>query len=84
MWNFLADLRYAVEAIPRMEQQMGATADKLNSMTAQFDKVLDEAANAPQLDAEDLAAIEAHRERLQRLDDMNPDSPVNPEPTEPA
>lgn len=76
---------------------MGKLANELDAMGPQFDKVLAEVRASKELDADDRAALDRHKARLQELDDENPDAPApqpetpvepapepSPEPTEPA
>lgn len=81
-WSFFADLQYAIDAIFRMEEKMGAIAKAVEGWSTKLDKIEAEFDRGQEPDAEDRAALAAVQERLQRLDDKNPDVSATPTPVD--
>lgn len=77
MWEFLATARAAMASIFRTEHTVSEMAQMFTEMSAKVDKIITEVGNmSPEMDAEDLAAKQALADKLQALDDLNPDAPA--------
>lgn len=72
--------RYATE---RLEKKMGAVASQLSGVKEQLDKIQAEVSHRGELDAEDLAALQAVKDGINAVDALTPDAPPV-EPTEPT
>ncbi|MEV0247950.1 hypothetical protein AB0H76_15260 [Nocardia sp. NPDC050712] len=72
--------RYATE---RLDKKMGAVANQLAGVKDQLDKIQAEVSRKGELDADDLAALQAVKDGINAVDALTPDAPPA-EPTEPT
>lgn len=82
--TWLDNVRRIFRTLLNLEEIMGATARELAGVVDQLAKIREEVANAGQLDAEDLAVLQAVKDGINAVDVLNPDAAPEPAPETPA